>query len=138
MKYWENSLLYKALAGSWFFGWLLLSPEDKSGYFYNAWTYRFVDKMLVAVLRALQQGGQLLQKKEIRSELIKNPAAFLAVCIFFYLSFDLIFHDYLLTRNMIEVLIIILAFLMSIYKSLPGIWQGSFIYRFFDWWTKTD
>ncbi|MDD2585677.1 MAG: hypothetical protein PHT79_04025 [Syntrophomonadaceae bacterium] len=140
MHYWEHSLIYRMLAGSWFFSWLITAPADISHYYKNSWSYRGADKLVNSLCKWLQKAGQGVKKQETGSMLIKNPVGFIGLFIFFYFGFDLIInlHDYQTGRIIIGILLAVTGLLLPLLKHAPGLWRGSIIYRCIAWWARTD
>ena len=138
MNYWENSIIYRAISGSWFLGWLVSTPEERSDYYTYSYAYRLSNRWLSSLTRYMQRGVRFLTDQGKASIVISNPLGFMGLLLFFYFGFDLSLNDYDLKRTLIEILLMITGLLLPLLKSCPGIYRGSIIYRFCSWWTRTD
>jgi len=138
MKYVKHSIIYKIFAGSWLFGWLISTPEDRSHYYQSSLIYNLTRKLLEIVVGLIYSWGKVFRKYEPTSLVAINPAGFVGLLLFFYFGFDLVLHDYDFYRTIIEIWLVIAAVLMVFSKILPGIWQGSLIYRIPEWWSSRD
>lgn len=138
MNYWENSIIYRAISGSWFLGWLVSIPGERSDCYSNSYAYRLGNNLAKFLTRYLQRLGRVLIAQGKTSAFITNPAGFVGLLVFFYFGFDLSLNDYGLKRTLIEILLMITGLLLPALKPYPGIYRGSIIYRFCSWWTGTD
>lgn len=138
MSYFENSVIYKVISGSWFLGWLVSTPEDRTDYYTYSYAYRISNSLVTFITDYLQRLGRFLNTQGKTSLIINNPVGFIGLLMFFYFGFDLSLNDYGLKRTLMETLLMIIGLLLPLLKSCPGIYQGSIIYRFLNWWGKTD
>lgn len=138
MNYWENSIVYRILAGSWFLGWLVDAPGEISQHIKYSFSYRLADNFIKLVQKLLNRAGNSLKQHENKSLAVKNPLGFLGLLVFFYFASDLVINDYGLKRTIIEIALAAAGILLTLLKIVPGIWTGSIMYRFFAWWTRTD
>lgn len=138
MSYFENSLIYKIISGSWFFGWMVSTPEEHTEYYTCSYAYKLSNSLVHALTASLQRLGRFLVKQGKTSLVINNPMGFIGLLMFFYFGFDLGLNDYGLKRTLCEVVLMVVSLLLPLIKSFPGIYQGTIIYRFLNWWTNTD
>jgi hypothetical protein len=138
MTYWENSLIYKIISGSWFIGWLVSPPGDRSYYYKYSFAYIISNSLLNYITALLQRFGSCLNSRGKTSLFITNPLGFIGLLIFFYCGFDIILNDYNFKRNLLEGVLAIIGLFMLFLKLYPSIYQGCIIYRLFAWWGKTE
>ena len=109
MSYFKNSVLYKIIAGSWFFGWLVATPGVRPEYYAHSYAYRLSNSLLNYLTGCLQHLGRFLNNQGKTSLLINNPPGFIGVLIFFYFGFDLSLNDYGLQRTIRERFLVIVG-----------------------------
>jgi len=138
MSYFENSLIYKVISGSWFLGWMVSTPGEHPQYYTYSYAYKLSNSLVRSLTVCLQRLGRFLLVQGKTSLIINNPIGFVGLLMFFYFGFDLSLNDYGLKRTLSEALLMVVGLLLPLVKSFPGIYQGSIIYRFLNWWAKTD
>lgn len=138
MSYFENSIIYKVISGSWFLGWLVSTPEEHPEYYTYSFAYRLSNSLVRCLTACLQRLGRFLLTQGKTSLIINNPIGFIGLLMFFYFGFDLSLNDYGLKRTLMETLLMIAGLLLPLLKSYPAIYRGSIIYRCCNWWVKTD
>lgn len=138
MSYFENSFTYKIISGSWFLGWLVSTPEDCPNYYAQSIVYQISNRLIVTITRCLEPLGRFLNDQGKTSLVVNNPFGFIGLLILIYFGFDLGLNDYGVKRTLIEILLAISGLLMLFLKPYGTIWQGSIIYRSFNWWIKTN
>ncbi|MBC7076496.1 MAG: hypothetical protein H5T98_10650 [Syntrophomonadaceae bacterium] len=137
MSYWQNSTVYKMLAGSCFFGWLVVYPEDKSHRFRYSIVWKVTNWLINGVVGLLQYAGKFLKQQGNSSLVINNPSGFLGLLAFFYFAFDLVLNDLTALRAAVETALAAGGLLMLLVKPVPGIWRGSVIFKVLNWWERT-
>lgn len=138
MLFWKNSLVYRLCAGSWVIGWLFAPPDQESVYYDGSRACTATGAIGNVTARVLQKAGAAVKRVESGSLLVNRPAGFLGMLLFFYFSFDLVLHDYALTRAVLESALALTGLLMALLYHWPGLWQGTLAYRLWHWWQDTD
>jgi len=138
MNYLQNSVLYRFFAGSWFFGWLLATPEDRSHIIINSFIFRITNRLIAKVIELLQNTGRRIRKYENSSIVISNLQHIVGLLIFLFFIFDVILHTYFAPRIITEIILASTGLLIVLIKIKPGTWEGSLIIRIFKWWSRTD
>lgn len=134
----NNSFFYRLLAGSWLLGWLVSTPEDTALYYKTSLVYRAGRRLAEGAAKLFYMIGTPVRKYEKTSLVAINPLGFLGMVMFFYLSFDISLNDYSWKRTLAEVVLILLALLMTAARSYPGLWKGTIAYRMINWWAGCD
>lgn len=138
MRFWQNSLIYRLGAGSWLMGWLFAPPGQEKPYYEGSKVYGAILTMTTAAVRWLQKVGAAAKKLETGSILVKNPIGFLGMLLFFYFAFDVVLHQYVLTRKALEIMLALAGLFLTLLHHWPGLWQGTLVYRLLKWWQDTD